>query len=306
MDVQRLRVLRAFADRGTMEAAAAAVHCTPSAVSQQLKLLQHEARTPLLVRKGRRAQLTDAGRALADASVDVFVALERAEAALADFRSGTVVTIRAAMFPSGAEMLLPRTLGWLADNAPRVRLEANLEEPPWQRFADLTSDYDLVVAHSAAGVQVWPDSVVAHRLLREPLDIAVCADHPLADRESLTAADVAAYPWIGVPEEYPFRTVIAGIEERAGRSIQMAHRFPDLRTIEALIGSGMGIGLLSRHTARPDVERPFVLKELRDIEASRTLAVLLRRDQAENPAVRKVVQALVHAGAELDVAGTVS
>ncbi len=57
MDVHRLRILREFADRGTVAATAEALAMTPSAVSQQLKslareagVLQRIARTGLAVR----------------------------------------------------------------------------------------------------------------------------------------------------------------------------------------------------------------------------------------------------------------
>ncbi|HEV7628208.1 MAG TPA: LysR family transcriptional regulator, partial [Streptomyces sp.] len=42
IDLRRLRVLRALAEHGTVTATAAALHLTPSAVSQQLRLLARD------------------------------------------------------------------------------------------------------------------------------------------------------------------------------------------------------------------------------------------------------------------------
>ena len=300
MDAQRLRVLREFADRGSVSATAAALGCTSSAVSQQLQALQREAGLPLVVRSGRRLVLTEAGRALAGAAVAVVAALEGADAVLADFREGQAVTLHAAFFPSGAEMLLPGTLRWLAEHAPGVRLESHLEEPTvWQNFERLTADYDLVVAHSAFEPHVWSDAVVARRLVREPLDLAVPLDHPLAAQESVTVEEAAGYPWIGVPDDYPFHTVLARIEERAGRALPIVQRFPDLRTIEALITQGLGIGLLSRFTAQQGHGRQFLLKPLRDVDSARTLAVLTRPERTESRGVQRVVEALLAVSATL-------
>ncbi|MBS4104487.1 helix-turn-helix domain-containing protein, partial [Tsukamurella paurometabola] len=64
MDVHRLRILRELADRGTVAATARAMDMTPSAVSQQLKVLAREAGVDLLEPDGRRVRLTDAGLAL--------------------------------------------------------------------------------------------------------------------------------------------------------------------------------------------------------------------------------------------------
>ncbi|GAB32959.1 putative LysR family transcriptional regulator [Gordonia otitidis NBRC 100426] len=60
MDVKRLRLLREFADRGSVGAVADAMHMTPSAVSQQFKVLAREAGVELLEADGRRVRLTAA------------------------------------------------------------------------------------------------------------------------------------------------------------------------------------------------------------------------------------------------------
>ena len=65
LDLHRLRLLREFADRGTIAATAAALGYTPSAVSQQLSALEREAGAALLDRAARSVELTDVGRQLA-------------------------------------------------------------------------------------------------------------------------------------------------------------------------------------------------------------------------------------------------
>ena len=54
LDLRRLRLLKEFAERGTITATAAALGYTPSAVSQQLAALEREAGTALIV-AGERA-----------------------------------------------------------------------------------------------------------------------------------------------------------------------------------------------------------------------------------------------------------
>ncbi|MGH3434346.1 MAG: LysR family transcriptional regulator, partial [Thermocrispum sp.] len=80
MDLTRLRALREFADRGSLTAAAAALHCTPSAVSQQLRALQAEVGVTLTEPDGRGLRLTDAGQALVVRADEVLGAVERAKA----------------------------------------------------------------------------------------------------------------------------------------------------------------------------------------------------------------------------------
>ena len=62
LDLRRLRLLRELDARGTVHGAARALDYTPSAISQQLAVLEREAGVALLERSGRNVRLTD-GRA---------------------------------------------------------------------------------------------------------------------------------------------------------------------------------------------------------------------------------------------------
>ena len=67
MKLPPLNALRAFdavARLGGVRLAAQALHVTPAAVTQQVKLLERSLDVPLLRREGRGIQLTDAGHRL--------------------------------------------------------------------------------------------------------------------------------------------------------------------------------------------------------------------------------------------------
>jgi DNA-binding transcriptional LysR family regulator len=64
IDLRRLRLLSELARRGTIAEVARVVGYTPSAISQSLLQLEHEAGVPLLERDGRRVRLTPAAHGL--------------------------------------------------------------------------------------------------------------------------------------------------------------------------------------------------------------------------------------------------
>ena len=63
LDLEQLRTLKAVVEHGTLDAAAGALHVTPSAISQRLKALETTAGQVLLVRS-RPARATEAGEAV--------------------------------------------------------------------------------------------------------------------------------------------------------------------------------------------------------------------------------------------------
>src|ERR671914_3144091 len=90
LELRRLRLLRELNERGTIAAVADALRFTPSAISQQLAMLEREAGVPLLERAGRGVRLTDPALVLVE---HAGVLLERAALAEADLAAaaGAVV-----------------------------------------------------------------------------------------------------------------------------------------------------------------------------------------------------------------------
>jgi DNA-binding transcriptional LysR family regulator len=290
MDIRRLELLRELADRGSVGAVARAAGRTPSAVSQQLKVLEREAGVPLTERSGRGIVLTDAGRALARTATDIAVAVARAEALWEDFRHQPSGEVTLATFPTAAQMLLPGLLDRVA-RIPDLTIRASDRDPASVAFADLTADFDVVIAHSLAGAGTWRGlGLVIVPLMVEPLDVAMPADHRLAGRASVSPSDLSGEPWIGVPQGLPFDRILLDIEQAVGAPARVVQRFSDTRITESLVAAGHGIALLPRYTAGEHDD--VVVKRLTGVASKRHLHVLLRPDRAERPSVRAVVDAL--------------
>ncbi|MET0974317.1 MAG: LysR family transcriptional regulator [Leifsonia sp.] len=302
MDVRRLDLLRELAERGSVTAVAEATHRTPSAVSQQLKVLEREAGMPLTERSGRGIQLTNAGHALARSAADVAVALERATALWDEFRNHPSGEVRLATFPSAGQVLLP---GVLQDVAliPGLVVHCSDGDAELLDFPSLTADYDVVLAHSLKGTRAWGGrGLRAVPLMTEPLDIALPPDHRLAGRSYLTPADVVDEPWIGVPVGFPFERILHDIEQVAGHRATVFQRISDLRMVESFVAAGLGISLIPRYTSGGIDPSRVILKPLRGVDAERDIVALLRPDVAERLAVRTVIDILRTRAAEIEAA----
>lgn len=292
MDIQHLELLRELDERGSVTAVAAATHRSPSAVSQQLKTLQRQLGVELVRRVGRGVRLTEAGQALARASVAVSTAVAEAEATLEAVRGGTSGVVRLAVFPSAAELLVPGLLTRMRSH-PAVEVDIDDRDVSEDEFPRLTADFDVVVGHRSDGV-VPPDrsglSVVP--LLREPLEVAVPLDHPLAGRDRVTMADVIGERWVGVPVGYPIDRVLMAMALRAGVTPDVAHRSIHLPLLENLVAAGHGVALVPRHTSAGRAAGRFHLATLENVHAGRHVEALMRPDRAVRPAVRVVVDEL--------------
>lgn len=293
MDARHLALLRELADRGSVTAVAAATHRTGSAVSQQLRTAERDLGVRLVEPVGRGLRLTDAGRLLADAAVDVETALARVESQLDEFRGRPTGTVRIASLTSAAEFLVPPV--WVRLEAEGVDVRLSDTDVSEEDYASLAADHDIVIGHSLLSAVPRGAERLAHTVLaREPLDVALPADHPLADKEQLSPRDVVGEPWIGVPEGYPFATVLDGVERVAGRPVRIVQRVRDNRVAEAFVVAGVGLALLPRFTTR--AHEGVVLRPLRGVNARRWIVALSRPDRAERAVVRRTVAALREVG----------
>jgi DNA-binding transcriptional LysR family regulator len=283
--------------RGGVNAAAPVLHLTPSAVSQQLAALTAEMGVPLTERVGRGLRLTPAGEALADAAVDVAVAVERARAACEAFRDQPVGTVRVSAFQSAAQLLFPRLLTAVAP-MDGVTLECTDEDVALVDFPDLTDRFDVVVAHRPDGEAAWGPGVRVVPLFREPLDVAVGPGHRLAGQAAVTPEDLAGEPWTTVRQGFPVAPVLAALAARSGTAPTITHRINDFAVAAAVVAAGHGVSLLPRYTtALPPGVR---LLPLTGVPAGRQVDALLRPDRAERRVVRRVLDELTALAAEID------
>jgi DNA-binding transcriptional LysR family regulator len=292
MDVQRLRVLRELADRGSVTAVAAALSYTPSAISQQLRALAEEVGMALTEPAGRGVRLTEAGRALAAQAEDVLAAVARADAVVDRLRTVPRGRVRVALFPSGARMMLAGLLTRLRA-VPEVDLQCrDVDLTPADVLA-LSADFDVVVSHrDEAMASPYTGERLVVPLLREPLDVVLPPGHPLARHRRLRLDQLADQVWISVEVGWPVDDVLRSIAVRTGASPRVVQRINDFSVTEELVAAGHGIALLPHYSTDDRGGRRLHRRPLAGVRAARLIEAVLRPSVAERPAVRTVLDAL--------------
>jgi DNA-binding transcriptional LysR family regulator len=302
LELRRLRLLRELAERGTIAAVADALQFTPSAVSQQLALLEREVGVPLLERAGRGVRLTDPALVLVE-HADAL--LERAALAEADLAAaaGTVTgRARIAGFQSVSLRLAIPAMEVLARDAPRLRCELIEAEPEQGLPALALGDVDLVIGDEWPH-QPWrlPPGLERHELLREPVNLVLPVRHPAARRhaDAVPLAELAGEAWTtGHPgmgwEEMTQRTC----RQHGGFEPDIRHRANDATISLALVGAGLAVTML------PDLVVPgrhpgVALRRIVGDPLSRAIFAVTRSSDAARPSTQAVVSAVRSAAAAL-------
>lgn len=288
-------MLRELGELGSVTAAAEALMVTPSAISQQLRLLQRSVPVPLTEREGRRLVLTPAGRALAGAALEVEVALARARQSVEEYLGRADGPVSVAAFHSAASAFLPYLARHAGTGGPPVTFAD--EDVAQHEFPPLTRDHDIVIAHRLDHTAHWPSTVTTTALLHEPLDVALPAGHRLTSASRVTPADVSGERWITVHDGFPLMATIEAIAAAAGRPLDIAHRINEFNVVTEVVAAGGGIALVPRWTVRTHPE--VILKPLTGVHAHRHIDALHRPEHTARAAVRTVLTRLRAAAATI-------
>lgn len=245
LDVTRLRVFRAVVHAGTVQAAAASLGYSPSAVSQHITALQRETGLTLFERSGRGIRPTPAGTALAAGSEEVMDALGRLGGLVDDLREGRTGSLSIGTFPSAGQYWVPLIARTLNEEFPSLLLHLDLIDVFGTR-----SSYDIELR--AEDPSLPATRVEGHRrvhLLDEPYVVVLPADHPLA----------AEHPTgIGLADLVGERLIAEGMQDStcanilrrayaaAGATPRYVARSTDHHAALGLVEAGVGLTLLPR------------------------------------------------------------
>ncbi|MGH3629835.1 MAG: LysR substrate-binding domain-containing protein [Sciscionella sp.] len=298
LSLHRLRILRELDRRGTLTAAAAALHYTTSAISQQLAALERDVNATLFERFGRKVRLTDLGRLLADHAEEILGAEERAVIALEQAQQTISARLTLGVFATVATGLLPRALTDVAEHYPGITLLTREADPEEAAAAVRQGDFDLAFVIDYPDVPMpWEASLERVTIGREEVN-AVIAKGRAGRGEPIALADLADDPWILAGPESHFGHAVRVACQREGFEPDVRHEVDEQATAMAMVAAGLGVTLV------PDLGLAFrwsdaEVVQLRD-PITRDIAIAYRTSAEHRPALRIVIQAVraaaAHAG----------
>ncbi|MFI7134495.1 LysR family transcriptional regulator [Nonomuraea sp. NPDC050153] len=297
IDTRRLRTLRAVADHGTVTAAAAALHLTPSAVSQQLAALEHEVGHRLLTRDGRGVHLTAVGKIMLGHANEVLAQLERAKAEVAAYATGEAGEVTVACFATAIGAVLSPAIAALRATSPGLHVRVLDAEGDHSLAMLLDGEADLAITVEYRGAPDAADRRLSRLpLYAEPFDLVLPHDHPLAAEASLTS--LSSETWIGPYPGNPVHDVITFACRQAGFTPNLAHCSDDFRAVVALVGAGAGVALVPRLALRDMALTGVAVRRTPGPE--RRVFAAVRRGSDAHPLLRPLLSTLRTIGRSLD------
>ncbi|CAM2151110.1 LysR family transcriptional regulator, hca operon transcriptional activator [Pararobbsia alpina] len=241
MELRHLRYFVAVAETGSLtEAAEHRLFTSQPSLSRQIRDLEEEVGSPLLIRSARGVDLTDAGRAFLD---HARMALSQVEAAVEAARRASQPTkpTLALGFLTGTEMTwLPRAMQVLRDELQGIEVTVSSDYSPDLADALARGKLDAAFLRTEAGFGL------EYRIVRrEPLVVLMPSDHPLALRERIRPEDFDGEVFVATSNKAKvLQAVTRAYLQKAGIAFEREHNVDNLAGAMSLVASTRGLALM--------------------------------------------------------------
>jgi DNA-binding transcriptional LysR family regulator len=286
MQLHQLRYLTSVADERGFTRAAAQLRVAQPSVSAAVRALERELGIELFHRSGGDVTLTPAGEALLPWARQVLADCEAGRAAVGD-----LMGLRRGRLSLGATPALTTGLlaPLLADFHRRYpHLDMSLREDGSRHL--VTALERGVLDLAVVILPIHHSWVRTEALTDEDLVLAVPRDHALADRASVSVADLQDLPLVMFRDGYDLRESTVAVCRAAGFAPTFSIEGLEMDGVLALTAAGLGAAVVPVSVIAPDgglVAIPF-----RDVELRRTIGLASRQNRTPPPAARAFADAL--------------
>lgn len=245
--LRQLSFLVCAADEGTVAGAAARLHVSPSAVSESLSELERTLGAQLTVRRRARGlTLTSTGADVVARARALLASSRELETSLRGAPGELFGPITIGCYPTLAPTILPPLLQGFERAHPRVelaileathdRLEGKLEAGQ----VDVAFVYDTLI----------PGQPQRARLFELPAHVVVAGDDPIASATSVRLEELADRDLI-LLDAPPSSEHTLSLFAAQGLTPRVRHRVQSYEAVRALVGRGLGYGILVQRPANP-------------------------------------------------------
>lgn len=285
IDYLGLEAFVAIADFGSFRRAAAHLNLSQTALSHRLQKIEEELGTQLLLRTTREVSLTLSGQELLPRARHHLSELAHLYGALHKRGRQNSQQLNLACLPTIAGHYLPEILHRFAERHPRLMIRV-LDHPVDQVIEAVQSGE---VEFGISIVRTAHSDIEVRALYTEPYVLMVPRDHPLAGHDGVTREDLVGQPFVRIRTQHTNRKLVDDALGEYSDRMTWRYEVRNAATAVSLVAAGVAVSVLPKLAANMIGDK-LVALEFRDVEMSRPLGLLTRRDRPLSPAAEELAR----------------
>ena len=232
--------------RNLSRAATQILHVAQPSLSRQIRDLEEDIGVPLLERDAKGIRLTDAGRAFLDEARAILKYTNEAVLKTRAIGGKRETELHVGDFPLVAARIMPQILRNYQKAMPDVRVQ--LHDWPVEKEIAAVRDGQLQLAIIIPPLSGdWRRQLRFDELMSLRVCLAVSSDHPFARRKTVSLAEAARQPFVGLlHEEYPqHRVYVDAIFARVKDKPRFVEEQDGWADLFSAVDAGKGVAIAS-------------------------------------------------------------
>lgn len=277
MELRQLRSLVTLVDsRFSVSRTAERLHLVQSAVTQHLKQLEAEVRSPLFVRHGKRLiGLTEVGEQVLLNATEALRQTNNILAVGRDYVEQGQGTLRLGTTHTQARYVLPPVIRQFIAAFPAVELQLHQGTPGQLADLVLRDQVDLAICTEALADRSGLITVPCYRWNR---CVIAPLGHPVLDLPIPTLADLSAWPIVTYVFGFTGRGNLSETFANAGLTPRVVLSAADTDVIKTYVREGLGIGIIANLAYEPATDRDLGARDLSELFPWETTKIAYARE----------------------------
>lgn len=277
MKLQQLRYIWEVAQHElNVSATADSLYTSQPGISKQIRLLEDELGVPIFARNGKHlTELTAAGKQIVDIAGEILGKTRDIRHIAEEHRDNKVGSLSIATTHTQARYVLPPVITEFMGRFPGIKLNINQGTPVQISEQASRGAVDMCIATEA--MELF-ENLVMLPCYQWNRCVLVRKGHPLAQKESITLADVAEYPLVTYTFGFTGRSKLDLAFEEVGLHPRLALTAVDADVIKTYVRLGLGVGIVAHMAYDPVLDADLVALEAAHLFKASTTHVGLRRD----------------------------
>lgn len=274
MQLASLKVFCDVARHRSFSQAAQANDITQSAVSHIVSQLERRMDVQLVDRSTRPLQLTSPGQAYFEGCRALLDQYEELEAGIRKAQIDLAGVVEVAAIYSVGLSDMGEVVKTFSVAQPRAQIHIEYLHPDrvYERVLDGSADIGLVSFPQKSAKLIalpWRD---------EEMMLVCSPQHPLADRESVSPADIDGQKYVHFDRNLTIRRKVDRFLKEHGAAVDVVHVFDNIENIKQDVAAGAGVALLPEPTLRREIKsRELVALPLKGAGFTRPLGIVMKR-----------------------------
>jgi DNA-binding transcriptional LysR family regulator len=244
LTLRQIEVIRAIMVTGTVGGAARLLNVSSPGISRVMKHAESLLGLKLFSRRQGRYTPTPEAKDIFSQINNVYDRVEDLQYVIARLKRGAESELRIASVPSISNVMVPRAIASVRRKFPNLSIDIDiLKIEEAIDYLLLGKGEVVAMSHKYDHPMLTYEPLAKGRLL-----CIVPEGHSLAQRGSVSPAEIVKYPLIGIDPNDPYGRIMAGIFTHHSLAYEVTIRARFGSTVCALVRNGLGIAVIDEFT----------------------------------------------------------